>query len=172
MIGAMFARMASRGVELGKALAADVPAERFGRFAAGASGPVHANHPAWAMGHLALYPAKVLGFMGVEPGPAAMPESWQAVFAAGTDAVDDAEGTVYPSKGEIVEGYTRAYAAAIEALPGVDDAVFANDLPEGRIREVFGTVGVAVGFMMGCHVTFHMGQVSTWRRCEGLGSVM
>lgn len=172
MIGEMIARMGSRGIELGKALAADVPPERFARLAVGANGPIHANHPAWAIGHLALYPARILGFLGLDCTPAAMPEAWQAVLAAGTETLDDAEGTIYPAKAEIVEGYTKAYGVVLEALPTVDDAVFANDLPEGRYREVFGTVGTAVTFMMGSHVMFHLGQVSTWRRCEGLGSVM
>jgi hypothetical protein len=51
------------------------------------------NHPAFCMGHLALYPAKVLGMCGLDPSHAAAPENWAALFEAGNECQDDPQGT-------------------------------------------------------------------------------
>jgi hypothetical protein len=43
---------------------------------------------------------------------------------------------------------------------------------EGRIKEIFPFVGLAINFMLNNHNMMHVGQVSAWRRAMGLPSVM
>jgi hypothetical protein len=41
---------------------------------------------------------------------------------------------------------------------------------EGRMKELFPTVGAAVNFLVVGHTQSHLGQISVWRRLMGLGS--
>lgn len=134
---------------------------------------VDTNHGAFVYGHLALYPAKILQMLGQDPGPAACSERYAELFAAGVHCKHDPDNAEHPPMAEIVERFKAGSAAAIEAVRGADDAVFARPI-EGndRYREVFGTVGNATGFLLHDHVMFHLGQMSAWRRMMGLGSAM
>ncbi len=160
-------------IGLAEAMLKDVKPERFARFTAPGGKTIHANHPAWNYGHLALYPAKILEIGGLTGDIPTPPAAWGDLFAAGTACKDDPEGTIYPAMAEITEAYFAGYKALAERLASVDDATFAK--PHGgseRMREMMPTYGAAAVFMVTSHVMMHMGQVSTWRRCEGLGSVM
>lgn len=134
---------------------------------------VDTNHGAFVYGHLALYPARVMEMLGRDPGPVACPERYTELFAAGVRCKHDPDGAGHPPMGEIVERFKSGHAAAIDAVRETDDAVFGRMI-EGndRYREVFGTVGGAVTFLLHDHVMFHLGQASAWRRMMGLGSVM
>ena len=72
----------------------------------------------------------------------------------------------------LVATFFERQRRAIEAFRGTTDAALAAENPaEGRFKEMFPTVGGAVAFLLGGHVAMHLGQVSTWRRVMGLGSV-
>ena len=61
----------------------------------------------------------------------------------------------------------------LDAVRATSTETFAADNPmEGRMKEMFPTVGVAVNFLVNNHVMMHLGQISTWRRLMGLGSAM
>ncbi len=128
------------------------------------------NHPAFCLGHLAIYPDRVLELIGC--GELAAPKQGYAeLFAAGIECGGDPEQ--YPNKDEIVEYYLERHGVVAEALGGVGDDVFAGENPaEGRFKEMLPTVGAAVNFLMNNHPMAHLGQVSAWRRVMGLGSVM
>lgn len=134
---------------------------------------VNCNHPTFVYGHLSLYPGKLLEVMGLEAGDAAVPESYEALFSHGVACKHDPEGAVYPPFGEVLAHFNRAHEAAEARLAGIDDETLANAI-EGnpRYAEVFGTCEAMTNFMLHDHYMFHLGQVSTWRRCFGLGSVM
>lgn len=135
--------------------------------------PVNANHPAFAYGHLALYPARVVTMLGGDASDIAPSDHLKELFEAGKEPVDDAEGTIYPSMGEITASFFRGYERAMHAVSAIDDARLAEPNPiEGRLREMFPTLGGALLFVLNDHTMFHLGQVSTWRRCMGLGPVM
>lgn len=131
------------------------------------------NHPAFCLGHLTLYPAKVLGMCGLDASNVAAPQSWASLFEAGNDCQDDPDGTIYPRMDEITERFFAAHRHALEAIAKVPDQALVRENPaEGRMKEMFPTVAGAVNFMIGPHVMMHLGQISAWRRCFGLGPAM
>lgn len=150
-------------------LLAGVEAKVFARFATVGGKVVQSNHPAWAYGHLALYPAKVMEHLGREAGAARVPAGWEALFKNGVECRDDPDGRVYPSMAEVVKFFHASYGAAIGALAEADDAALAGPNPtEGRMRELFPTLGSMLLFYMSGHPQIHLGQVSAWRRMMGL----
>lgn len=157
----------------GTQLLTDIRPEQFARLIDLGGRRVQANHPAFCYGHLSLYPYNTQKMMGIEPTARPVPESWTDLFSAGRECRDDPDGSIYPPMEEIVtrfrEGY-EALLASIARLP--DDAFDAPNPREGRFKEMFPTVGGAVNFTCTCHLMVHAGQVSTWRRCMGLGPVM
>jgi len=149
----------------GGMLVKDIPAERF----AFRPHPTM-NHPAFCIGHLSLYPNRVLDFVGRKD---LMVErsGWPELFKAGVACVDD-DGR-YPAKDELVGYYTERHEAVLNALADVDESVLAQPNPvEGRFRQMCPTVGIAVNFMLNAHHMSHLGQISAWRRAVGLPSVM
>ncbi|MEK6701236.1 MAG: DinB family protein, partial [Planctomycetota bacterium] len=130
-------------------------------------------HPAFVYGHLALYPARMLGFVGVDASKVAVPAHYPDVFKAGVECKDDPEGTIYPEREEILEQFYRNYDGVFAELTKLDDAVLLKPHPDEMIREkYFPTIGNALTFMLNNHVMMHLGQISTWRRCFGLPSAM
>jgi hypothetical protein len=132
---------------------------------------IETNHPAFVYGHLSLYPGRALKFLGVGGFEAGPPEHWESLFNPGTPCHDDPEGRIYPPMGEITGAYFRAYDTAFDLVAALPDSAFLPVTPEERFRALFPTVGAAVASMLGQHVSFHMGQLSAWRRCMGLGAV-
>lgn len=141
----------------------------FARFARPGGAPVASNHPAFIVGHLGLYPAQVLRLLGEPPGPAAVPEGWEALFKNGVECRDDAEGTIYPKMEPLTRWFFGGYRAALAALAQADDAVLRGPNPaEGRMRELLPTVGAVLAFYVAGHTQSHLGQLSAWRRMMGL----
>lgn len=169
-ISSMLIAMAQPSMGLGEALAGGIPADRFARLTSNANGAVQTNHPAWVYGHLALYPHKALELLGDDPhGP---PAEWDDLFGNGSELVDDADGSRYPGKDELVGMYLSEMKRACEILEGVSDEQLLAEQPVERWRERMPTVGGAFTFLLGPHAMFHLGQLSAWRRCEGMGSAM
>lgn len=130
---------------------------------------VKANTPAFCYGHLALYPERLLAMVGREDvaRPDAKYEEW---FASGRECKDDPSRTIYPSMEEIVARFTTRHEFLLGVLPEIDDAVFDRPTPNPRLVDRFPRIGNAASFLLLAHPMLHLGQVSTWRRCMGLGS--
>jgi hypothetical protein len=149
-------------------LLAGIGADRFARFAAVGATTVESNHPAFVLGHLGLYGPKIVSLLGGTP--ALVPERFAAVFSKDDTCVDDAAGTTYPPMAEVVEVFRHGCTEAIAALRAAPDDVLQRPTPmTGRMAELFPTVGSLAGFLAGSHMMMHLGQVSAWRRMEGLG---
>ncbi len=132
---------------------------------------IDTNHPAFIYGHLSLYPARIMAGLGVDPVPVATPPGWMDLFKAGCPCRDDPEGRIYPPMPEVTQAFLKSYDAALAAVAKADDAVLARPLPDENYRQHFPTIGVATLVYCCSHVAMHMGQVSAWRRCMGLGPV-
>ncbi len=179
-VGKMLEVMAARMTGLSEALLKDVkpadfarqPIAAAGSIGAGGSGLIKTNHPAFVYGHLSIYPARMMEFMGLDASKIQPTQRYQDLFSHGKECVHDPEGATYPAMVEIVPLFRHGHEAVIAALAGVDDAVFARDTPHEGMRARFPTVGSAVGFLLCSHTMMHLGQMSAWRRCMGLGSAM
>lgn len=179
-IGKTLELMGARGLGLGEALLKGVQAGDFARQPVAASGTVgsdgsglvRTNHPAFVYGHLSIYPARMMEFMGLDGSKIDAGQKYQDLFSHGKECLHDPDGKVYPAMDEIVSMYRRSHETVLGAIAGVDDAVFARETPHEGMRARFPTVGSAVGFLLCSHTMMHLGQMSAWRRCMGLGSAM
>ncbi|MGA0039798.1 MAG: DinB family protein [Pirellulales bacterium] len=145
-----------------------VTPERFGRCAAPGGTLVVSNHPAFIYGHLSLYAPKVLLQLG-HPAPP-VPDQFELSFSKDASCRDDVDGDLYPPMDEVLAFFREGYRMVTAALRSVSDDVLDQPNPaEGRIKELFPTIGSAQNFYCGGHIMMHMGQMSAWRRMEGLG---
>ena len=153
----------------GERLLRGVPADRFPRFASPGGVVVESNHPAFIYGHLSLYAPKILRLIG-HPAPP-VPDQFDVRFSKDAQCVDDPDLDLYPAMAEVVEFFTeghRMVSAALRSTP--DDALQQPNPAEGRMKELFPTIGSTVAFYCGGHMMMHLGQMSGWRRMEGLGA--
>jgi len=170
-IGEILAAGAKPGMLSAPRMLNGVTQANYARLARPGGQVVQTNHAAFVLGHLALYPAKVLARLELPPGPAEHPAEWVGLFEAGAECRDDAEGKLYPALEMLTARFTAGYEAAVQAVAKADDAkLLAPNLVEGRSREMFPTIGAVVGFYLIGHVMNHLGQLSAWRRCMGLGA--
>jgi len=154
-----------RSLGYGELLLKDIPADKFAHM----PHPTM-NHPAFIIGHLSLYPNRLFTMLDRKDLVKDKP-GYPELFQAGVQCVEQVGR--YPKKDEIVSFYVERYTAISNFLPSLDDEVFSRENPmEGRMREVFPQIGLACNFLLNNHHMMHLGQVSAWRRCIGLGSVM
>ena len=125
------------------------------------------NTPQWVFGHLAVctdYGLKLLG------QPTACPKAWYAAFGIGSDPAKPPEPQ--PSKAELLEalasGHARLNAAMAEATP--EQLATAN--PFDFLAKALPTVGDLLAQLTTAHPAMHLGQLSAWRRVNGLPGVL
>ncbi len=149
----------------------DVRSETFARKPNLGGKVIDTNHPAWVYGHLSIYAGKICQLTGMDPGPTANPTGWEDLFKNGTPSTDDVTGKIFPPMEAITRHYFAGYRHVIAKLPEIDDAILQRPNPMGgRMSELMPTIGAAVNFLLSGHPMSHFGQISTWRRCMGLGS--
>lgn len=169
---ALIINSATRAHGLAEALLEGVDPDRAARFANGANGPINANHAVFVYGHLSLYYARLITMLGQDDAAAAVPEHYQDLFKHGAECVDDSDGSVYPALQEVAGHVKRGREAAFAVVNACSDDQLSAETPDENFRKAFPTVGDVANFLLNDHVMFHLGQMSTWRRAEGLGSAM
>jgi len=180
--GESLARLGRLSIRVAHMMLTDLRADQFARLPlesephpepASSHERVPCNHPAFVFGHLSLYPARTMEVLGVDHG-AAVPDSYESLFAPGVACRDDPDGAIYPDMDAIVKQFDAAHQTLLDTLPTVEDDAFAAENPNQRMRDRLGltTVGDACAFLLAGHMQFHLGQLSTWRRTMGLGSAM
>jgi hypothetical protein len=161
--GALIASSLALSIRYAEDLIQTIPADRFCEMPT-----KDMNHPAFCVGHLAIYANRVLEMIGRADLKIDMPFGDEH-FKNGAPCV--AQDGRYPSKDVICDTFFKGWRTVLAALPSADDAAFRRENPaEGRFKEMFPTVGGAVNFLAGGHNMMHLGQISTWRRSAGLGS--
>jgi len=163
---------ARMGILLAERLVQGVSPDIFARKPSVGGTTINANHAAFNFGHLALYPSRWLAAVGIDGSSLAAPDGFEDLFAAGKECSDDPAGTVYPAMDTVMNAFYASHRGALDLLRGVDDATFAKPNPREQSRDRLPTIGAAMVFYTSAHIMMHLGQVSTWRRCFGLGPVM
>ena len=101
-----------------------------------------------------------------------MPGQFEIAFSKDATCCDDADGDLYPPMDETLEFFREGYRMVSGALRNTPDDVFQQPNPtEGKMRELFPSIGSVQAFYCGGHMMMHLGQMSAWRRMEGLGAV-
>lgn len=168
-IGRIIAESASLSPLYAKRLLEGVKAEHFARLASPGGECVQSNHAAFIFGHLSLYPSRALAVLECDAGGSKVPDGWEELFRPGAECRDDPDGSIYPPMERLTAFFFDASALAHNAVAEADDAALTAANPaEGRMREIFPTVGAMLGFYLGGHVQMHLGQMSAWRRAMGL----
>jgi len=148
----------------GELLVKDIPADQFAHMPHPAM-----NHPAFCIGHLSLYPNRMLHLLG-RSDRVEERAGYEELFAAGVECVNEAEK--YPGKDELVAFYLDRHRAIADALEEATDEVLARENPaEGQFRQMAPTIGAALNFILCAHHMTHLGQISAWRRAAGLPGV-
>ncbi len=125
------------------------------------------NHPAFIIGHLSLYPNRLLNMIGRTDLLLEKPK-YPELFQAGSPCVEQ-DGR-YPAKDELVTYYFERYRTFSEILPTLTDDLLQRENPmEGRMKEFFPKIGFAISFLLNNHQSLHLGQISAWRRAVGMG---
>ena len=159
-----------RTKELADALLAGVTAEQFARFPVADGKPINTNHAAFVFGHLSIYPKMILGILGVE-SDFENPAKFDDLFMHGVDCQDDPNGNIYPAMDEIVNHFRAAHETVTKVIQELDDEVLnAPFTGDDWYVEFAQTPAALMIFMLHDHYMFHLGQLSAWRRCMGLGS--
>ncbi len=148
---------------------ASIPTDTFARMPDG----IKTNSPAWVIGHLGVYPGWVLSMLaGTEAVNSSDDDMAGELFGHSSQCMDDVDGTKYPGKDKLLTTFNTGMQQIIEALPGASESALNAPNPSEQMRERFPTVASLTAFMVGSHCMMHLGQVSTWRRCMGLGPCM
>lgn len=137
-LGNILADSLQLGIGYAERLLKEVPAEQFARFARPGGVVVESNHGAFVLGHLSLYPTRILEQLEGNAGAVAPPARF-------------------------VEAFSKD---ALRAAP--DAAFSAPNPAGGRMAELFPTLGSMQAFYVGGHLMMHLGQMSAWRRMLGL----
>ncbi len=166
-IGPLIADSAQLGLGYAERLLKELPADNFARLARAGDHVVEANHPAFLLGHLSLYPCRVVAQLGHDAAAIEPTASETDVFSKDAKCVDDPQGTIYPSMNKVTERFFTAYRTAIEVVTQADDKVFERENPNEAMRKRFATLGSMHAFYLGGHLMMHLGQFSTWRRVWG-----
>ena len=169
-LGNIIADSLELGVGYGERLLAGVPADQFGRLASPGGSTIQSNHAAFIYGHLSLYGPRIVDRLGKDPSSLSIPDRFQEIFSKDAACQDDPNGTIYPAMDEITDFFFAGYRAASAALRKADEQEFSKPNPaEGRMAELFPTLGSMFAFYCGGHLMMHLGQMSAWRRMIGLG---
>lgn len=150
----------NRNLDYAKRLLADVPEDRMIYQPA-----VNMNHPAWIFSHLNLYhpviTAMLTGHEVTDPKG----------HKFGMQSKPQCDASLYAGKTELIGEYERGHNAVVDALRTDGEGVLARATPLERWRDAMPQIGVALPYLMLVHESTHLGQVSVWRRIQGMPSV-
>ena len=124
------------------------------------------NHPAWILGHLAWTCDLTGGLAGVEP---CLPSEWTALFDNQSEPT--ADRSVYPHKETLMAALEAGHAAVAGAVRGLPAEAWAKPLPFEEFRAAMPTVGDALVYLLTSHEMGHLGQLSAWRRVQGMSRI-
>jgi hypothetical protein len=168
-IGTILAQTGNLTVLSAERLLNGITPQTFARFARPGGVELRSNHPAFILGHLSLYPVRVLTHIGRDAGDIAPPPKYDELFKNGVECRDDPAGTIYPPMAGVRDFFFRSFRTAIAAMAEADDARLAGPNPsEGRMKELFPSLGSMLNFYLSGHAHAHLGQLSAWRRAQGL----
>lgn len=149
-----------KNVEYMKKLVADVPPEKM------AYQP-HAkmNHPAWVLSHLNIYHSPMVLMTRGE----SFTDVRDHKYGMTSQCVADA--SLYAGKQELIDAFILGHEKVEAAIKAMDVKVFDRQTPLERWRSTMPLIGNVLPYLMLVHESTHIGQLSAWRRAQGMPSV-
>jgi uncharacterized damage-inducible protein DinB len=127
------------------------------------------NHPAWVLGHLLSSEYALLSVLTGATAPAWIDDAYKAVY--GNKSEPSPDRSRYQSKQWYIERLSAVHEQVLAKLRTITPAELDAPFPDPARRERFPTVGSIVPFYAIWHETYHSGQLSAWRRVQGLPPV-
>ncbi len=123
------------------------------------------NHPAWVLSHLNVYIPVISSIIKGET----LEDPKGHKF--GMQSKPEASRDLYAGKDELIAEFCKSHEQIAELLGNADDSLFAKKVELARWSAVMPTAGHALPYLMLNHENGHLGQVSAWRRIQGMPSV-
>ncbi len=123
------------------------------------------NHPAWVFSHLNAYLPVIVCVIQGEPfdDPKDHPFGMQSKPLT--------KRSVYPPKDELMSTFITGHERVEQVLREAGDTALDQPVTLPRWKEVMPVAGIALPYLMLVHENTHFGQISAWRRVQGLPSV-
>lgn len=125
------------------------------------------NHPDWIIGHLATVADMGARLLGEE---VQLPEDWPGRFGPGSKVSPHLVD--YPSKDELLDAFETTSARLADLVANASEKRLQLDQPTPFFRDQLPTIGDLIAHILTTHIMLHLGQLSAWRRLNGLGSVL
>lgn len=161
----------ARNFDYAKRLVADLTDAQWCAQPSVAGGGKVTNHAAWVLGHL-LYVAEKVTLTRVLGQPNKFNAAWDELFHGKSVPVADAGK--YPSKATLLGALEDADARIAATLKQANDSLLSKPTPAGEnpaFAQRFPTIADALIHLMAGHEAVHLGQLSAWRRAQGLPAV-
>jgi len=153
-----------KNLDYGPKLVADLSSEQM--IAQPASDPgAPSNHPAWVLSHLNVYLPIICSIIKGET----FDDPKEHQF--GMQSKPEPSLDVYASKEELVSSFVAGHEQVAELLGNAEDSMFATPIKLPRWEKIMPTASFALPYLMFNHENGHLGQISAWRRIQGLPSV-
>ena len=128
-------------------------------------GKAAANHPAWILSHLNVY-VPIIEAM-VQGEAFEDPKGHQF----GMNSKPESDDGIYASKGELLKEFVEGHERVAKLLESADVSMLESDISLERWKPVMPKAGIALPYLMLLHENMHLGQLSAWRRIQGMPSV-
>ncbi len=125
------------------------------------------NHPAWILGHLLLGDIYLLYLLKTRE----LSQDFSGLLAKygpGTTPVANAEH--YDSKYNLVDRLTQTGSLRLDAIAGMKIDELARPMPDEMLAQAQPTIGHHLQALL-FHEGQHCGQLTAWRKAQGLGAV-
>lgn len=128
-------------------------------------GKAPANHPAWVLAHLNTYVPIVQALVQGE----GFADPKDAPF--GMQSKPETELNVYPAKADLLNDFVAGHERVADLLKSADASILEQAVTLDRWKNRMPTVASALVYLGMCHENLHLGQLSAWRRIQGMPSV-
>lgn len=124
------------------------------------------NHAAWVLGHLTS--TCDVAMMGLGESKVA-PAGWHDRFGPRTEPLPDP--ATYPDKPTLLDTLRDGHAAVSKVVGALGPQRMLAPPADERFHPRWPTLGEMLLHVMVSHEQMHLGQVSAWRRAQGLAAV-
>ena len=124
------------------------------------------NHAAWVIGHLAQTCDVAMWVIGADD---VAPSGWRDLF--GPHTTPQADASLYPDKKTLLGGLSEGHERVAEQVRHLSEEQWAAPPTMDRLAKRWPTRREALLHVMVGHEQMHLGQVSAWRRAQGLPAV-
>ncbi len=121
------------------------------------------NHPAFVLGHVAYYAGVAMQILG---GDIELSDHDATLYQHGAPCSTDA--SIYPEKDAAIAAFNERLETVATFIESCDESVFARSSKDTPFAQRFSTLGGVATFMLIGHISFHLGQISAWRRVAGM----